>query len=177
MIDARLVRRVLETFVLEPSSPHGPDHWARVAENGRRLAGATGADLHVVELFALFHDAQRRSEGRDPGHGDRGAELAGRLRGDGFDLPDRAFGLLQTACRLHTDGLIDADITIQTCWDADRLDLRRVGIRTRLERLCTSAARDPDLLAWADRRAYERVWPESIRREWGLPPADGRSSR
>jgi len=29
----------------------------------------------------------------------------------------------------HSDGAVDADPTIQTCWDADRLDLGRVGIK------------------------------------------------
>ena len=29
----------------------------------------------------------------------------------------------------HSDGAVDSDPTIQTCWDADRLDLGRVGIK------------------------------------------------
>lgn len=177
MIPPALVRELAARFPLHPLSPHGPDHWARVTENGRRLAISTGAIVRVVDLFAVFHDAQRRSEGEDPGHGERGAEMAALLRGSFFEAADAEFDLLQTACRLHTGGLVDADPTIQTCWDADRLDLMRVGIRPRPDRLCTVEARNPDLLAWADRRAYERVWPESIRLEWGLPPADGRSQR
>ena len=32
------------------------------------------------------------------------------------------------ACTDHTKGQTAADITIQTCWDADGLDLARVGI-------------------------------------------------
>jgi uncharacterized protein len=28
----------------------------------------------------------------------------------------------------HSDGEVSTDKTIQTCWDADRLDLGRVGI-------------------------------------------------
>jgi hypothetical protein len=32
------------------------------------------------------------------------------------------------ACCNHTDGTLSADSTIATCWDADRLDLGRVGI-------------------------------------------------
>ena len=35
--------------------------------------------------------------------------------------------MLEEACRLHTNGQREADVTIQTCWDADRLDLLRVG--------------------------------------------------
>ncbi len=29
----------------------------------------------------------------------------------------------------HSNGAVDADPTVQTCWDADRLDLGRVGIK------------------------------------------------
>jgi uncharacterized protein len=45
-----------------------------------------------------------------------------------FDLSDEDFQLLYDACAAHTDGGTQADITIQTCWDADRLDLGRVGM-------------------------------------------------
>lgn len=53
---------------------------------------------------------------------------------------------------LQSDGHTDADITVQTCWDADRLDLGRVGINPAPEKLCTIAARDPEIMEWA----YER---------------------
>ena len=69
----------------------------------------------------------------DDGHGQRGAELAAELRGTLFDLPDADFELLYEACARHTDGLTDADITIQTCWDADRLDLGPRGHDARTE--------------------------------------------
>jgi len=48
-----------------------------------------------------------------------------------------------------THGTSAADATIATCWDADRLDLGRVGTMPRPERLCTEAARDPWVIAWA----------------------------
>ena len=57
--------------------------------------------------------------------------------------------LLRLACARHTDGWLEADVTVQTCWDADRLDLPRAGVRVRPERLCTAAARDPAVIAWA----------------------------
>ena len=52
---------------------------------------------------------------------------------------------------MHTEGYLDGDITVQTCWDADRLDLGRVGIVPQPEKLCTEGARDPDLFKWAVR--------------------------
>ena len=57
--------------------------------------------------------------------------------------------LLIEACKYHSDGLIDADITIQTCWDSDRLDLGRVGIKPSPDRLCTVVAKRNEVI---DRR-------------------------
>jgi hypothetical protein len=37
-------------------------------------------------------------------------------------------------------------------------------------RLCTLAARDPNLLEWADRRARDRLIPDWIKRIWTPPP-------
>lgn len=132
---------------------HGVSHWARVLDNGLRLAAGTDADPRVVELFAVFHDACRVNDGIDPGHGARGAELARRWRGRHFDLDDAAMDLLTEACERHTDGGIDGPLTVQVCWDADRLDLLRCRIRPRPERLATAGAREAAMLAWACERA------------------------
>ncbi len=150
---------------------HGVTHWGRVFENGRRLAGATGADPDVLLLFCLFHDACRINEGWDRGHGRRGAELAARLRGEAFELTRRQFDLLYEACALHTDGLIEGDPTLQTCWDADRLDLPRASIFPTPDRLCTPAARGPEVIAWATERSLRRALPTWLTAEWG--PQEG----
>ncbi len=148
-----IVHRILESYTLPWDGIHGVSHWARVLENGLRLAQVTAANIAVVELFAVFHDSCRMNEAVDPGHGQRGADLAAELRGDLFHLPDADFRLLYEACVGHTDGRTEADITIQTCWDADRLDLGRVGIRPRRQYLRTAAAREDRLLAGAYRRS------------------------
>jgi uncharacterized protein len=109
-------------------SIHGPAHWRRVEQNGLLLAQRTGADVTVVKLFALFHDAKRLNEGHDEGHGARGAAYASELRAELSGLDERRFGLLRYACTWHTDEEHSEDPTIGTCWDADRLDLGRVGI-------------------------------------------------
>ena len=62
------------------------------------------------------------------------------------------------AIRDHSDGLSAGDITVLTCWDADRLDLGRVGIRPRAKELCTAAARNPQLMAWAYERSLADRW-------------------
>lgn len=64
----------------------------------------------------------------DQGHGIRGAAYATELRGKLFDLDNDAFSLLHYACTWHTDQNFSDNPTIGTCWDADRLDLGRVGI-------------------------------------------------
>jgi uncharacterized protein len=81
-------------------------------------------------------------------------------------LADADFDLLTEACRLHTDGLLDGDVTVQTCWDADRLDLGRVGITPRFDRLCTAAGRR--LRDWAHQRAVAREIPTFVSTIWSL---------
>ena len=58
------------------------------------------------------------------------------------------------------------DITVQCCWDADRLDLGRVMPDPR--RLCTDAAKSDKMRKWADGRACFDVVPDLVRDEWGL---------
>jgi len=176
LITADLLRAIVAGYSLHLHGVHGLAHWARVFENGRKLAAATGADLRVVELFAVFHDARRLNDDHDPGHGRRGAELAARLRGRHFDLDDQAFALLSEACEQHTDGRTTGDITLRTCWDADRLDLRRCHIVPDPTRLATAAARDPMLLAWADQRARTCFEPLLLREVW-LPMLDDHGAR
>jgi len=162
---AAILRAILPGYALPLRGAHGVAHWARVTEIGLRLAELTGADAEVVALFALFHDARRVNEFDDPGHGLRGAELARTLRGSLVHLDDERFDLLHEACRRHTDGQSSKQSTIQACWDADRLDLGRVGIVPRPERLGSAAARS--LLPWAHGRAIHGYEPPMVLGEWG----------
>ena len=43
---------------------HGIEHWFRVLINGRLIAAQTGADVEVIEHFALLHDVKRYDESR-----------------------------------------------------------------------------------------------------------------
>ena len=167
-----LIHRILSEYSLPWDGVHGVSHWARVLENGRSLAGQTGANLAVVELFAVLHDSKRTNEGIDDGHGQRGADFARLLRGLYFDLADEELELLALACTDHTNGRTEADITVQTCWDADRLDLYRVGIYPQAELLCTAAARQPELFGWAVQRGRSRFVPELVLEEWGIGSGD-----
>jgi len=163
-----IVHTILEDYALPWHGTHGVSHWARVLENGLRLAEETGANIDVVQLFAIFHDCSRVNEGTDFGHGERGAKYAATRRGGVFDLNDHDFKLLYDACAGHTDGETTGDITIQTCWDADRLDLGRVGMCPDGNRLCTVAAKVPETIKWADGRACFGVVPEIVEAEWEI---------
>jgi uncharacterized protein len=165
---ALILHAVLEEYVLPWDGDHGIAHWARVLENGLRLAGETGANVEVVRLFAVLHDSRRVSEAADPDHGPRAAEFARTLRGRLFDLADHDFRRLDRACAGHTHERTHPDVTIRTCWDADRLDLGRVGIMPHPSRLCTQVARRPGTIRWADDRASFGVVPGFVKTEWGI---------
>lgn len=142
MISNELIAVIRKEFRLDWMGIHGAPHWARVRDYGIKLAQITGAKPGVVELFAFLHDSKRINEGVDPEHGERATAFALSLKGTLIMLPDDDFDLLAYACRHHSRGLLEADITVQTCWDADRLDLGRVGIKPNPNYLCTQAAKD-----------------------------------
>ena len=160
-----LIKKILSSYPLRVSGVHGPAHWARVLENGLHLSVLTGADQEVVRLFAILHDSRRTNEGEDYDHGPEAADFARTLRGSHIHLDDDRFELLFEACANHTLGETAADITVQTCWDADRLDLSRVWISPDPQKLCTEAGRDPDIIAWATKRAKDDYRP-AILDDW-----------
>lgn len=49
-----IVRAILDEHALSSDGDHGVAHWARVLENGLRLAMLTGANIEVVQLSAQF---------------------------------------------------------------------------------------------------------------------------
>jgi uncharacterized protein len=153
IISKPLLEMIRNQSSLRDDGFHGLDHWVRVLAIGRKLAETTGANLKVVELFAAFHDSRRLNEGYDPEHGVRGAVFARDMRGKWFDANDNEMNFLVQACEQHSNGITKADITVQTCWDADRLDLGRVGTTPDPRYLCTDAAKDPEMIKWAHNRA------------------------
>ncbi|MEA4906702.1 MAG: hypothetical protein GYA17_16310 [Chloroflexi bacterium] len=168
MIANRLIDAILQQYRMPWNGTHGISHWARMYETGERLAPLTGANPEVVRLFALLHDSQRVNEAVDDDHGLRAARYARSLRGDLIHLDDAAFELLYQACAGHTNGTTQADVTIQTCWDCDRLDLGRAGITPQPNLLCTAVARQPEILQWALERGRQRYVPEFVYTTWGI---------
>lgn len=138
-IDYEKIRSfVAEHNILEPTSIHGPEHWKYVERNGLLLAKLNGADETVVRLFALFHDAMRFNDFYDEEHGPRGAELAKKMRGKLYEVSDDQFEMLYAACHCHTTHSRTGILTIDTCFDADRLDLPRAGYIPNLKKMATS---------------------------------------
>ncbi len=158
IITKHLLEMLNDQYAQSVVGIHGLAHWVRVLANGRKLARQTNANLNVIKLFSVFHDSCRINDGHDPEHGLRGGQLAAEKRGTWFNISDGEMDLLFKACAYHTDGATDGDITIQTCWDADRLDLGRVGITPRPERLCTDAAKSDEMLHWAHYRRFDSIW-------------------
>ncbi len=137
----QLQNAILDQFVPGRHSIHGPSHWQRVEAFGLKLAEGTDANIAVIRLFSLFHDACRLNDGGDLDHGPRGAHLAAKWRGDYFSLADKAFDQLTYACRYHTTRRLCEDLTIAICWDSDRLDLPRIGATVDPYYLNTERAR------------------------------------
>lgn len=164
-VPRKLLEDILANFHLPHSSVHGPAHWARVRLNGMRISSISGADLKVVELFAFLHDSQRFNDGADPEHGSRAAEYALSKHGVLFHLEPPQLEALVTACRGHTHERFINSVTIQTCWDADRLDLFRVGIRPDRYYLGTPAARDAMLMRAAIARSC-KLRVQDISDDW-----------
>ena len=163
-----LFQTIISGYQLPVLGIHGISHWARVLENGVRLSAVNGANIKIVILFALFHDSKRRNEAKDDGHGQRGAAFITEIKDHDLALSNTESTLLQRACELHTDGLTEGDVTLQTCWDSDRLDLNRVGIRTDPEQLCTEMAKDPEVMDWAMDRAEKLIVPGFVHSLWNI---------
>lgn len=157
---SRLIKAVCKQFTLDLNGIHGLQHWSRVLNHGMMLGKAEGGDLTVITLFALLHDSRRLEDGHDPGHGYRAAKLAEVFRGDLFHVSDKQMDLLCLAMKFHSEGLTMADVTIQCCWDADRLDLGRCGTKPSPEYLCTKTAQREEVIKNAV------VWSMFGRKRW-----------
>jgi uncharacterized protein len=167
LITKKLLKAIQKQYRLSWHGTHGIGHWARVRENGLYIAdNIIGVNKTIIELFAVFHDSGRQNEHIDDGHGYRGAELANQLRGTFFELGDQDFELLYTACCHHTDTHFHENITVQACWDADRLDLGRVGKTPIVDYFGTAIAKEPKTVTWATKRAQGGLIPEFALEEW-----------
>lgn len=136
---------------------YGYSHWMRVLYNGRLIGRAVGANIKVIELFSLLHDTMRRTEGNDPEHGMRAAEYALDIRNKWIEATDDEMWLLIDALRNHSRDRLSDDVTVQACWDADRLDSGRHGLAPRANQLGLPYSKRLDVIAAAHMRSQQGV--------------------
>jgi uncharacterized protein len=129
----RIVKLAKAQFILEDHSIHGFDHWEEVEQNGIMLANQPGVDLTIVRLFAYIHDCKRQDDYQDAEHGDRSADFVLELveKGELSFLSKEQINKLWSACKYHHKGVTDTDLTIGSCFDADRIELIRCGMIPR----------------------------------------------
>jgi len=142
---------------------HGEGHWLRVGKMGYEIAKRSqGYDACILFLFCLLHDTQRQSEGRDPDHGLRAAQFAERLQGTAFTLSNAQLETLIYALTYHNKGKKSDDITIGLCWDADRLNLWRVGIKPSAKYLSTEPAKTRKMIMLGMRVQIQKFTWETL---------------
>jgi uncharacterized protein len=138
----RVLDHVLAHATADVSSIHGLSHWRRVEGNGRLLAAREGCDPLTVVLFAYLHDFLRENDGSDPQHGPRAADFIEQHWAQvGVEVSADVLGELAFACRYHTSSNAPPSGEVALCWDADRLDLPRVGIEPALKYFHSDAAK------------------------------------
>lgn len=181
---ADLLRAVLAEKTWAASWDHGERHWRGVAATALKIvetaerAGRAFADpdIDLLIAFGIFHDSQRRNDGFDPQHGARGAGYAERIHlATRFllDTPEGSrLGQLSEACRGHADGLHSEDPIVGICWDADRLNLWRVGIEPD-PHYFTHPEISGQLIGWARRVWDEPPGWEAIGERWSAGPGAG----
>lgn len=148
-----LLPKVSETDIIEVrkfalngwklGETHGLSHWQRVERNGILLSTENGSirkdvDLKVVRFFAYLHDKCRLNDWADLEHGVRSADMLYDIRETILkDFTDEEFFLLYKACRYHTTKQCTGIPTVDVCFDADRLDLGRVGVEPNPKLMAT----------------------------------------
>ena len=138
------------------SAIHDISHWRQVAKNGELLCECAEKrshsffhplrklpNLRVVTLFAYLHDSHRIDDGCDMEHGPRAAKAIGEIMHTVLSyLSDEEFRQLQEAIMYHTSANSHPDITVATCFDADRLDLVRLNIQPDPKYMATSCGKE-----------------------------------
>lgn len=127
-------------FKLDINGIHGLDHWMTVMKTGQEIVKTNGGDYTVATLFGIFHDCCRLTDQKDPEHGARAAEYLNILE---IDLTAHQHDLLYHALINHSvKDIISNEPSIGACWDADKLDLTRVGIIPEYEAMSTKEGRE-----------------------------------
>lgn len=148
MTDNLIDRLRMHTFI--DSDIHGERHWSHVNHLGMKLAALmklNPVQKRCVEVFAWTHDLARRDDGSGNEHAINGAEYFSNELVTLFpDIDELQIEIITSAIKYHSDGVCSEEAfhmgcfehidihsediikVIGCCWDADRLDLIRLGI-------------------------------------------------
>ena len=118
---------------------HGIPHLRRVASTAGRLAAAVGEDVEAAVIAGFLHDCARVHDGGGTRHAHDSADLAKEILATFYPHVDS--DRLCDGIAHHADGTVTDDPLIGSLWDADRLDLIRLGRETRPHLLSTGLAR------------------------------------
>lgn len=154
VIPKKILREIIVKYELNLfNSVHGIDHWYRVLINGLRIAEKNGANKNIIIAFAFFHDIKRMNDDDDPEHGARAAKYLLKYKYK-LNLNKEELKKTMDACYGHTSEKYSDDLDIATCWDADRLDLYRVGIVPSPEYLNNDFSKTEDEIKSAQTRSW-----------------------
>ena len=118
---------------------HGIPHLRRVAVTAGRIAASIGEDIESAVVAGFLHDCARNDDGGGTCHALDSAVLAKKLLS--MFYPHLDVVRLCDAIARHADGETTKDLLVACVWDADRLDLSRLGIEVNSDLLSTSVAR------------------------------------
>lgn len=166
----KLVETVVARAPRADSTAHGEAHWRAVAWTALELAGeVAGADPVVGLLFGLLHDSQRIDDGHDPEHGPRAAAFTRELARAGLlPVEEARLVVLCRAIAEHTTARPTDDPTLGVCYDADRLNLWRIGVRPYERFLSTEPAKRREVIELHRRLPGQRAtWEELAARALG----------
>ena len=146
MFNKTLFELVKNNFKLDLYGVHGIYHWQRVYKNTQILSTYYKINSPVFELFALFHDSKRENEYSDIHHGVRASEFVEKLiKEKKIILDENDKNRLLYAISNHTitdeENSLFNDLIVKICFDADRLDLGRVGVEPEEKYMMTDFAK------------------------------------
>jgi uncharacterized protein len=118
---------------------HGLPHLRQVAYVAARLAACEGADWMQAMVGGFLHDCARKDDGGGQEHAFESARVAKVVLGRHYSNMD--VQRLLYAISHHAGGSTTQDPLIGSIWDADRLDLVRLGAEIDQGLLSTVHAR------------------------------------
>lgn len=156
VIPKKVLKKIMNDFHLNINNGiHGIDHWTRVLINGLRISEFNNANKKVLIVFAFFHDIRREHEAGDPEHGIRAAKYLQSFKYK-INISKSELDKAMIACEGHTHIMHHDDIDVASCWDADRLDLYRVGVKPDPDRLNSNYSKDSSNISEAMKHSWSK---------------------